>query len=199
MSPAGRFGARVAASLAAALAAAASAAALAQDQPRDSAADSIDFGEAPFREERVALPPPPRDENLIRFDAGPARRAFTYAVDAASLTVGADGVVRYTLVARSDAGATNVTYEGIRCETRERRVYAYARSDGKWLDRHATGWAKIGAPAREGHVYVLYADFFCPARGLTIRDAAEGIAALKRGRHPRASEEETDRLVPLGR
>ncbi|MCZ7565180.1 MAG: CNP1-like family protein [Burkholderiales bacterium] len=178
--------------------AAATAVALAQNQPRDSAADSIDFSEKPFREDRVALPSPPVAENLIPFDAGPARRAFTYAVDTASVTVGADGVVRYTLVARSDAGATNVTYEGIRCNTRERRVYAFARADGKWIDKHATGWAKIGAPAREGHVYVLYADFFCPARSI-IRDTAEGIAALKRGRHPRASEEETDRVVPLGK
>ena len=32
-----------------------------------------------------------------------------------------DGVVRYTLVTRTAGGATNVTYEGIRCEGRGHR------------------------------------------------------------------------------
>jgi len=189
----------VAGRLAAALAATAlGAAAFAQDRPRDSAADSIDFTETPTQEERIQLPAPPTEENLIRFDAGPARRAFAYFVDGASLAVGSDGVVRYTLVARSDAGATNVSYEGIRCSTRERRVYAYARADGNWVASTVSTWKKIGAPAVEGHVFLLYNDFFCPGRD-RIRDAAEGIAALKRGRHPRASEETPSRDTPLGR
>jgi hypothetical protein len=186
-----RFGA-VAASVALTVAA------LAQDRPRDSAADSIDFTEAPLREDRPALPPPPKDENLIRFNAGPTRPGYNYFVDGASLMVGADGVVRYTLVVRSDAGAANVSYEGIRCRTRERRVYAYARSDGKWMEASVSGWKTIGAPAIEGHIYVLYEDFFCPGR-TGIRDAAEGLAALKRGRHPRASEDTTFRATPLGK
>jgi hypothetical protein len=183
------------------MAAAVTAAALAQQQQDrlpDSAADSIDFSEGPFREDRTALPPPPRDENLIRFDAGPARRGYSYFVDGASLTVGTDTVVRYTLVVRSDAGATNVSYEGIRCSTRERRVYAYGRSDGKWMEGRVSGWKKIGAPGVEGHIYVLYNDFFCPGRE-GIRDAAEALAALRAGRHPRASDDTDFRATPLGK
>jgi len=174
------------------------ASALAQDRPRDSAADSIDFAEKPFQEERAAFPPPPQDENLIRFDAGTARAGFTYLVDGASLSVGPDGVVRYTLVVRSDAGASNVSYEGIRCRTRERRVYAYARNDGSWVEASVSGWKTIGAPAIEGHVFVLYNDFFCPARG-RIGDAAEGLAALRAGRHPKASDDASFHATPLGR
>lgn len=175
-----------------------STAAAAQDRVRDSAADSIDFTETPFREEGVKLPPPPKPEDLVVFDAGPTQRAFTYSVDSASLTVGADGVVRYTLVARSDLGAMNVTYEGIRCATRERRVYAYARNDGKWVEPRQSGWNKIAGPPLDVHIYVLYNDFFCPGRS-GIRDAAEGLAALKRGRHPRASTDTPFQSTPLGR
>ncbi|MCC6611185.1 MAG: CNP1-like family protein [Burkholderiales bacterium] len=170
----------------------------AQDRLRDSAADSIDFSEAPFREDRTVLPPPPKEENLIRFAAGPMRGSFKYFVDGASLTVGGDGVVRYTLVVRSDAGATNVTYEGIRCTTRERRIYAYGRADGAWTEPRGVEWKSIGGPANDEYIFVLYDDFFCPGR-TGIRDAAEGLAALKRGGHPRASGDTSFRSTPLGR
>jgi len=179
------------------VAAAFAAAAAAQDRLRDRAADSIDFAEKPFQEDRSALPTLPKDADLIRFDVGPAQRGFEFFVDGASLAVGTDEVVRYTVVARSDSGASNVSYEGIRCRTRERKVYAYGRSDGKWAEARNSDWMKIGAPALEGHIFVLYSDFFCPGRD-RIRDAAEGLAALKRGRHPKASDETGFRDTPLG-
>jgi CNP1-like family len=173
--------------------------AAAQELPiRDEAADTIDFGQAPFKEKKVRLPAPPKAENLVRFDAGPSRPGFENFVDSATLTLDEDGVIRYTLVVKSDMGASNVTYEGIRCATRERRVYAYGRRDGTWAEPRDSEWKKIGAPSLEGPVYVLYNDFFCPGRQ-AVRSAGEAIAALKAGGHPRASDETGDRMIPLAR
>jgi len=171
--------------------------AAAQEMPmRDPAADVINFNEAPPRENKVVLPAAPKTENLIRFDAGPARRGFEHFVDSASLTVGEDGVIRYVLIVTSDMGARNVTYEGIRCVTREHKIYAYGRRDGSWKEPRGVEWKKIGSASLEGPLYLLYNDFFCPGRQ-AVRSAGEAIAALKVGEHPRASDETGDRSIPL--
>jgi hypothetical protein len=161
-------------------------AAMAQfEQYKDPAAAVANFDKAPWEEQKARLPKPPRPEDLIRFEAGPRRvHTFDYFVDAASLTVDPDGVVRYTVVARS-ASASNISYEGIRCETAERKIYAYARPDGTWYQPRDPSWARFGNAAAEGFRYTLYQDYFCPAR-LGIKSAAEGIAALRRGGHPHA-------------
>jgi CNP1-like family len=175
--------------------------AAAQELPmRDPAADVINFdNDKPLKEDKIKLPPAPKAENLIPFDAGPARRGFEHFVDRASLTVDDDGVIRYILVVKSDMGARNVTYEGIRCVTREHKVYAYARRDGSWAEpHHSEEWRKIATADLEGPIYLLYADFFCPGRA-AVRSADEAIAALKIGEHPRASDDDPSRLIPLGK
>lgn len=172
-------------------------AAAAQSSTRDSAADSIDF-EARSRgaaELELKLPPPPKPESLIAFDAG-RRGGLAYFVDAASLSVGSDGIVRYTVVAKGDGNAQNVLYEGIRCQTRERKVFAYGQPDGTWKEARTAAWSKIGLPAEEGYRLALYQDFFCPARAI-VRSAAEAAYALRRGGHPRL--EGDARASPLPR
>jgi hypothetical protein len=176
----------------------AAAEAIAQELPlRDSAADTMDFSEKPLQESKIRLPAPPRSEDLIRFDMGPTRRGFEHFVDSASLSIGEDGVIRYTLVVKSDMGATNVTYEAIRCVTRERKAYAYGRTDGSWAEARDPEWHKIGAPSVEGPVYVLYNEFFCPGRS-SVTSAGEAVAALKRGEHPRATGDVSSGFTPLG-
>ena len=166
------------------------------EQMRDPALDVTDFTEKPLQENKVTLPAAPKSENLIPFDAGPARRGFEHFVDQTSLKVGEDGVIRYVLVVKSDMGAKNVTYEGIRCTTRERKIYAYGRPDGSWHEPRGVEWKKIGQPTVEGPIYVLYNDFFCPMRQ-AVKSTGEAIAALKVGEHPRAGAE-TFQLTPLG-
>jgi len=182
-----------------ALFAAAALGAVAQELPlRDPAADTIDFDDKLAPESKARLPAFPKPENLIRFDMGPARRGFEHFIDSGSLAVGEDGVVRYTLVVRSDMGAENVSYEGIRCVTREHKIYAHGRRDGSWRERRDAEWKPIGQAHSEGATFVLYEDFFCPMRG-TVRSPSDAIAALKRGAHPRASDEATIHTTPLGR
>ena len=86
-------------------------------QPRDTGAEAATFDTAPWHEQEARLPAYPKEERLIRFDTGPTS-TLRFFVDRDSLAVGADGVVRFTLVAKSD-GAANVSYEGIRCSMRE--------------------------------------------------------------------------------
>ncbi len=173
--------------------------AVAQELPlRDSAADTIDFSEKPPGENKVKLPAAPRPEDLIRFDMGPARRGFEHFVDGASLTIGEDGIIRYTLVVKSDMGASNVTYQGIRCVTRERKDFAYARRDGSWVEARDPEWRKIRTPSVDGPVFVLYNEFFCPGRN-AVTSASEAIAALKNGEHPYATGDVSSGFTPLGK
>jgi hypothetical protein len=164
-------------------------------QLRDSAADSIDFTEKPLDELPLQLPAAPKPDHLLAFDPG-RRTTLRFFVDPASLAVGTDGIVRFTVVARGDGTAANVSYEAIRCKTRERKIYAYGRPDGSWAPVRDPAWTKIGAnPEIEGHRLVLYQEYFCPSRQI-IASAREGVEALRRGGHPRASDLLTTTPMP---
>lgn len=131
------------------------------------------------------LPGYPKPENLIRFDTGRTSQ-FDFFVDRNSLSVGADGVIRFTVVAKAPA-ASNVMYEGMRCPARERRIYAYGQPDGTWREVADSGWERIPAPPVGLYGLTLYRQYFC-AGGYPIRSVAEGIDALQRGGSPRAFE-----------
>ncbi|MEW6690890.1 MAG: CNP1-like family protein [Pseudomonadota bacterium] len=138
--------------------------------------------ERDFREREISLPAPPRPETLIEFFPS-AAASFRFFVDSASLSVGEDGVVRYTLVARSARGVDNVSYEGMRCKSGTYRVYAYA-SAGAW-SRIDSDWKQIEPKSVQRWHNELRSRYFCPLR-LTILSAAEGVDALRRGGHPLA-------------
>lgn len=153
---------------------------------RDSAADSIDFTPKPLDELPLQLPAAPKPDDLLQFDPGrPA--SLRYFVDPASLSVGTDGIVRFTVVIRGDGAASNVSYEGMRCKTRERKVFAYGRADGSWNEARNPQWAPITAQAGDSHRFVLFENYFCPGRQ-SIATAREGIDALQRSGHPRAAD-----------
>jgi hypothetical protein len=131
-------------------------------------------------EEPVVLPATPNEDALVEIYVS-ADTELRYFVDTASVSVGRDRVVRYTLVARSPSGAENVTYEGIRCPG-EHRVYAVGRPDGTWGGR-PSGWREIVRGTTRGWPYALARHYFCPHRD-PIFSAAEGVNALRRGSHP---------------
>jgi hypothetical protein len=136
-----------------------------------------------WREREVQLPAYPKVENLVEFYVS-AASDFRFFVDRSSISVGDDGVVRYTLVARSSSGAENVSYEGIRCRAGAYRVYALgSKSGAPWSQRGASDWRPIEQKTLHRQHHALWREYFCPHR-VPIVDAAEGADALARGGHP---------------
>lgn len=128
-------------------------------QWRDWDAD-FDEDKKPWKEIEAGIPSYPRTEDLIPFDPG-AASAHGFYVDARSLSVGEDGVVRYTLVVKAAGGATNITFEGIRCELRQQKYYAVGRADGSWGRARNAQWRRIGPREVDRHHNTLYADYLC--------------------------------------
>jgi hypothetical protein len=137
--------------------------------------DKLNWKEAEF-----APPAYPKETDLIEFQVS-SGATFRFYIDAASLSVGSDGVVRYTLVARSPSGVSNISFEGIRCITKSVRVYAQG-AGGRWSPRQGE-WRDIEARTIQRWHNVLYFEYLCP-RNRPIQTAAEGVDALRRGMHP---------------
>ncbi len=145
------------------------------------AADDFDdeYDAKSWREVEVKLPVAPKDASLLPFYVS-AVTTNRFFVDGSSIEVGADGVVRYVLVVLSSEGAKNVTFEGMRCETRERRIYAAGRSDGSWVKFKSNQWEKIRDAVGNRHHAALFLEYFCPG-GNIVRDTTEAINWLKKG------------------
>jgi hypothetical protein len=136
-----------------------------------------------WKEIELKLPAAPRPENLIRFWVSPTATQ-SFMLDAASLTIGADGVIRYTMVATSAAGAKNISYEAIRCKSYEKKVYAFGRADGSWSRSTRDQWEAIKSSAANRQHASLAQDFFCD--GETIAGNAAEILEKMRNRQPRS-------------
>ena len=135
-----------------------------------------------WQEVPVEMPAAPQPASLLPFYVS-ASTANKFFVDGSSLVVGADGVVRYVLVVQAAGGASNVSFEGMRCETRERRVYASGRPDGSWSKSRNQDWQRIrDVPANRQHT-ALYFDYFCPG-GSIVPGVDTALEALRRGGHP---------------
>lgn len=122
--------------------------------------EDFDDKDKPWAEIAIQLPPAPKPENLLPFYVSPTATQ-QFAIDASSLTVGADGVIRYVLVATSQAGAKNVSYEGIRCQSYERKLYAFGRPDGSWSRSRKDEWERIAGNAANRYHAALFKDYFC--------------------------------------
>lgn len=113
-----------------------------------------------WEEIAVQMPAAPKQENLIEFYVSPTATQ-KFQLDAKSLAIGSDGVVRYTLVATSRGGAKNISYEGIRCETFEHKLYAFGRDDGSWSRSRRDQWEGIVRSRANNQHAVLSRDYFC--------------------------------------
>jgi hypothetical protein len=122
--------------------------------------EDFDDEAKPWQEIALQLPAAPAKENLLPFSVG-ATTTHTFAIDAKSVTVGTDGVVRYTLVATSAAGARNVSFEGIRCMTFERKLYAFGQPNGTWSRSRRDKWEPIPRVVANFQHATLARDYFC--------------------------------------
>jgi hypothetical protein len=140
----------------------------------------FDDKDKPWQEIAVQLPPAPKQENLLPFYVS-ATATQTFAIDSRSLSVGADGVVRYTLVATSESGARNVSYEGIRCASYEHKLYAFGRPDGSWSRSRRDQWERINTNAANRQHAALFKDYFCAEQSVA-GNAGEMIRRIRSGK-----------------
>ena len=123
-------------------------------------AQDLDTEKKQWREIEAELPAYPKAENLVPFGGGPAS-THRFFVDAPSLSIGADGVVRYTLVIKSSGGAMNVTHEGIRCDERQQKTYAIGQPQGAWTRARDPQWRYIEYRAFNNHHRLLHNEYLC--------------------------------------
>jgi hypothetical protein len=142
--------------------------------------------DTPWKELETQLPPYPKEEDLLPFTLGPTTDN-SFFIDQKSISVGEDGIIRFTLVIRSPQGANNVMFEGIRCATEEARIYAYGRADGTWSKAKDNVWRTVLYDRKHRPEYVLTTDFFCP-RNIVVANPREAIEALKQGKNPHAGK-----------
>lgn len=135
-------------------------------------------------ETKVPLPQYPKPENYLPFEVS-AITPFSFFVDAMSISVRQDGVVRYTLIAKSADGALNVSFEGMRCSDAQFRVYAFGSTGNGWAEVRDPKWVPIRSEPRNGQRAVLFNGYFCPSAG-NVLTADESVRALKNGGNPRA-------------
>lgn len=155
------------------------------------AAHAFDFGkpnwgkseyeddEKPWAELEPQLPPAPRPENFLPFFVS-ATTDNRFYIDGPSIAPGKDGVVRYTLIIKSSAGAVNISYEGMRCDPAEVKRYAFGRADGSWGKARNARWEAISYKDVNRQHHMLHDDFFCP-NGIPVTSREEAIKTLKDG------------------
>lgn len=133
----------------------------------------------------IELPAYPVDADLIALPPGP-RADLRFLVDARSVRVLAGGELRYTFVVIAPSGSRSVSYEQMRCESREWRLLAVGGSGARWTPARQPRWRVLPDGDAFGQRAVLHKDIFCPGR-VAVADAREAVSALRAGLHPRAA------------
>lgn len=105
-------------------------------------AQRADAEPAPWQEADVRLPDAVNLDRVVTFElTRPA--SLVFGIEADSLRIDTDGVVRYAFVARSSSGAVNVLFEGMRCQTAEVKLYAHWDKGSGWTPVVASEWKPL--------------------------------------------------------
>jgi len=123
-------------------------------------------------ERDVPPPPAPRPENLMRLDV-PHFPGQEVQVDRAAFSVGVDEIVRYTVIATSANGLTQVSYEGIRCGPDEWRSYFLGRPDGTWTKDFTSRWQRVSDAGPGAIRFLLAKAYFCTPQGKPVATLEE--------------------------
>jgi len=138
-----------------------------EEQKADDSGWVNPFEDRPFKEGQTTLPAPPQDADLIPFSVNDSAD-FRFAVDPKSLSLGDDRVVRYTVVITSAGGGRNVSFEGLRCDAFERRIYAtLPKGATEWVPNMGEErdlWMRMQTRQRNAYAATLARDYFCDGR-----------------------------------
>ncbi|MHB1245049.1 MAG: CNP1-like family protein [Sulfuriferula sp.] len=138
-----------------------------------------DFDEQkkPWEELKTQLPAYPKDADLQEFYVS-GIVGNHYFVDKTTLEPGKDGVMRYVLVIKTRGGATNVSFEGIRCANRERKIYAIGHADGTWSRARDSTWQPIAPGSLLSYHRALADEYLCP-QGEMVDSAKEALRKMQ--------------------
>ena len=130
-----------------------------------------------WNEVDVKIPIAPPSKQLKSFFVS-FNTTLTFAIDAESIELGKDDVMRYIIVINSPSGAKQVSYEGIRCEKQEWRLYGNLQSDGQWRRNPGSKWQLIMSNSYNRYHSALAKDVFCDL-GSPRRNIKEITSLLK--------------------
>lgn len=102
-----------------------------------------------------------------------------YAVDPNSVSLGGDGIVRFSLLIRTTGGVDNISFEGIRCATGEWKMYATGREGGGWARTPGPAWRPISEVGLNAVRYTLYKDYVCDRDGVPFRTAQAVVVRIR--------------------
>ena len=127
----------------------------------------------------LEAPPPPAFEvsRLVPFDVS-INSALQFGVDAGTINIGRDGVVRYVIVARSTSGTINAMYEGLRCSTGEMRTYARYNASGGWGRAENNDWRSMWGSSPSRHTLMFAKQGGCTGNA-TPRSVDEIVRSLR--------------------
>ncbi len=139
-----------------------------------------------WTESEIKIPAFPQPQNLIAFE-GVRGSSNRYYIDAASLSIGKDAVVRYTMVIDVAGGTRNISYEGMHCEETTQKYYAFGHPDGTWSQARSGEWRSFDVQDQSRPYRVLFMDYFCPGRNSPVVTVERALDLLRNGPRPPAS------------
>ncbi|MDN0075050.1 CNP1-like family protein [Crenobacter sp. SG2303] len=111
----------------------------------------------PWQENDTALPTYPAQADWVGFYVTNTF-ANQAAIDAKSLSIDTDHVIRYVLQVKSPAGAENLSYEGLRCSGRLNKTYAFGDTvNHRWIKSQKADWKPLPDELR-GRVRTLFCE-----------------------------------------
>jgi len=131
-----------------------------------------------WKESEAPPPPAVRVERLVPLDVPGS--SLRFGVDPHSVTLAADGIVRYVVVATGSAGAVNGMYEGLRCNTSEVKVYARHNPDSGWVPVRDAQWQGLHDVPHSKHSLQIARNGACVGHGPN-GNAAQIVRDLRSG------------------
>jgi len=134
----------------------------------------------PWQEGNAQLPPWPEDADLIELSLDGPDSDLRVLLDARHLSIGADAVVRYTLVIEGRNGQRNVSFEGLRCTPKAvYKLYAFGQS-GRFVPIDNPQWQPIsGRLSQDRHHVELWRHYLCEPRAFRPRPREEMLRLLR--------------------
>lgn len=131
-----------------------------------------------WTEEAAPQPPVFSKDKLVPIQM-PPYVTLEVGIDPETVTVGADGVVRYVVVMRNASGSANAAFEGILCATGDVKTYARLGSAGTWLQVPEPQWRSMTDNLPSRHAFAFSKQGAC--NGRSAPKVGDIVRVLKQG------------------